>query len=184
MSAMIKKKPSHKMSARSSRLPVRSRFSRKRNDSLFSISEIIGAFNKETQAESDIQAKAPAPLKIVHQTDAPKPFMVRRINRAEALVPIIEQLRALHEELMSELFFHKCSFVSDGIFLPPAADQPPRLSERLESFMFGDTILNSIRDDDNHNTTYYNQVTNERILSIIHVLASVKDMPVVTSFSY
>lgn len=165
------------------------RFSRfkKRSDSLFSIREHVessskGSVSRSTRSSSDSDRLTP--IEIIHQTDKPKPFALHRIQRAETLIPVIKELRQLHEELMSELFFHRNSFAKEGIFIMDQSSGT-YLSAGAKEFLFSDVILNSIREDDvEHNSTYYNRVTNERLLSIIHTVASMKNMPIVSRIEY
>lgn len=154
----------------------------RRYGSLSSISEMLAASSTQQSGDEGTQtsdAGDPPPLRIVHQTDNPNLFVARRIRRAEALVPVVTELRQLLEVLLSELFFHKCSLAQSGIFFFDQTARRSRLSPALSAFLSGDPELNAMRDDDNiHNTTYFNAVSNERMLAVLHALASIPNNPV------
>jgi hypothetical protein len=151
------------------------KLSRKRNDSLQSIDEEISENPAETRSR-------PSELKIVHQTDPISTVVTGRIARAESLVPVIQELDSLLEALLSELYFYKCSFAESGIFMQQGFNGTSRVSQSTIEFMFTDQRINSIRDDDNHNTTYFSRVSAERLLAVVNAIAMIKTPRLVTSY--
>jgi len=155
------------------------KISRTRNDSLTSVQE-EEATGVKTEAANDSCLRS----KIVHQTDVVNPLMARRFKRANALVLVVQEIRKLHESLMSELFFHKCCFNRSGVFISTQDLVAIGLDQSTLEFMFRDPELLAQRDDDDVDTTHFNKVSQENILAVLNVAARMPHNPFVTSLPY
>jgi hypothetical protein len=155
------------------------KISRTRNDSLTSVKE-----EEDERTKTELPKDRTSGPKIVHQTDAINPLMARRFKRANALVLVIQELRKLHESLLSELFFHKCSFSGSGVFISTQDLSTIGLDQSTIEFMFRDPELLSYRDDDDVDTTHFNRVSQESILAVLNVAARMPYNPFVTSLPY